>query len=140
MSKTDVAIVTEQRAGRLMPVPLKAGATVLQGTFAVIDKSGLALDSQNVGGADQICLGIWDNSAQNTGADGDVIAQVQRKAQFLMSNDSSDALTQADLGIKAFILDNQTVSKSDGNGSRALAGKFMGFDSRFTDYVWVEIE
>lgn len=140
MSKTDVAIVTERRAGQLMPVPLKAGATVLQGTFAVVDKVGLALDSKAIGGADQICLGVWDNSAQNTGADGDAIAQVQRKAQFLMSNDASDPITQADLGIKVFISDNQTVAKSDGTGTRSLAGKFMGFDSRFTNYVWVEIE
>ncbi|MBF7683920.1 hypothetical protein I2F27_11375 [Acinetobacter sp. B5B] len=140
MSKTDVAIVTEQRDGKFMPLPLKAGAGVLQGTFAVIDQAGFAIDSQSIGGANQTCLGIWDNSAQNTGADGDVLALVQRKKQFLMSNSSTDALTQADLGIQVFIEDNQTVAKSDGNGTRSLAGKFMGFDSQFTNYVWVEIE
>jgi hypothetical protein len=30
--------------------------------FAVVDASGYAIASEDVGGVDQICLGIWDHS------------------------------------------------------------------------------
>jgi hypothetical protein len=43
----------------------------------------LCIASEDVGGVDQICLGIWDHSAENTGAAGDVVACVRRKQQFL---------------------------------------------------------
>ena len=93
MAKTEVAIVTEMRVGILMPIPLAALALVLQGTFAVVDANGYAVASANVGGADQSCVGIWDNSAENTGANGDVVACVRRKQQFLVYNSATDPVT-----------------------------------------------
>lgn len=139
MSKTDVAIVTERRDGELIPIALKAGASVLQGTFAVVDITGYAIASTDVGGKDQFCLGIYDNSAENTGADGDVVALVQRKKQFLMSNSQVEPLTQAEIGTLVYIEDNQTVRKTSSNDEYSLAGIFMGFDSQFTNHVWVEL-
>lgn len=140
MAKTEQAIVTEIRCGSLMPVPLAALALVLQGTFAVVNANGFAVASAEVGGADQSCVGIWDHSAENTGADGDVVACVRRKQQFLVRNSVADPVTQADLGSAVFIEDNQTIAKTDGTGTRSLGGYFMGFDLQYPDCVWVEIE
>ncbi len=140
MAKTEVAIVTEMRVGILMPIPLAALALVLQGTFAVVDANGYAVASANVGGADQSCVGIWDNSAENTGANGDVVACVRRKQQFLVHNSATDPVTQSDLGATVFIEDNQTIAKTDGAGTRSLGGYFMGFDVQNPEFVWVEIE
>ena len=140
MAKTEQAIVTEIRCGSLMPVPLAALALVLQGTFAVVDANGFAVASAEVGGADQSCVGIWDHSAENTGADGDVVACVRRKQQFLVRNSAVDPVTQADLGAAVFIEDNQTIAKTDGTGTRSLCGYFMGFDLEYPEFVWVEIE
>lgn len=140
MAKTEVAIVTEMRVGILMLIPLAALALVLQGTFAVVDANGYAVASANVGGADQSCVGIWDNSAENTGANGDVVACVRRKQQFLVYNSVTDPVTQSDLGATVFIEDNQTIAKTDGAGTRSLGGYFMGFDVQNPEFVWVEIE
>ena len=140
MAKTEVAIVTEMRVGILMPIPLAALALVLQGTFAVVGANGYAVASANVGGADQSCVGIWDNSAENTGANGDVVACARRKQQFLVHNSATDPVTQADLGAAVFIEDNQTIAKTDGTGTRSLGGYFMGFDLQNPEFVWVEIE
>lgn len=139
MSKTEQAIITEWRDGELIPVPLLAAAIILQGTFAVIDNTGHAVASANVGGADQICLGIWDGSAENTGNDGDIEGLVRRHKQFLVRNSSTDPVALADFGVPVYIEDNQTVAKTDGAGSRSLAGRFMGFDAQYSDCVWVEI-
>lgn len=139
MAKTDVAIVTEMRDGQLIPVPLLATALILQGTFAVVDSTGFAIASENVGGVNQVTLGVWDHSAENTGVDGDVLGLVRRGKQFLFKNLTADAVTQAELGVNVYVADNQTVAKTDGAGSRSVAGKFMGFDTQYPDHVWVEI-
>lgn len=139
MTATTNAIVTEMRDGELMPVLLKAGATVLEGTLAIVGTDGYALDSTQAAGADKTCLGVWDNSAQNIGSDGDALALVRRNKQFLFANLTTDAVTQADLGEWVYVADNQTVAKTDGTGTRSVAGRFMGFDTQFDQHVWVEI-
>lgn len=140
MAKTETAIVTEMRCGTLMLVALALSTLVLQGTFAVVDASGYAISSEDVGGVDQICLGIWDHSAENTGAAGDVVACVRRKQQFLVRNSSTDPVTQAEFGSPIYIEDNQTIAKTDGTGTRSLGGRFMGFDVENPEFVWVEIQ
>lgn len=141
MTATKNAIVTEFRDGELMPVPLKAGAIVLQGTFALADATGFAIGSIAAVAGTQKCLGVWDHSSDNTdGEDGDRIATVRRNKQFLFANLSTDPLTQADLGVTVYVADNQTVAKTSDSDARPVAGKFMGFDTQYTDYVWVEIQ
>lgn len=141
MTATKNPIVTETRDGELVPVALKADAIILQGTFALVDVTGFAISSSEAAAANQKCLGVWDNSADNTGGvDGDRIACVRRKKQFLFANLSSDAVTQADIGATVYVADNQTIAKTSNTDARPIAGKFMGFDTQYTDYVWVEIE
>ncbi|WP_151710074.1 hypothetical protein [Acinetobacter brisouii] len=139
MTKTNIAIVTECRDGASIPIALLANALVLQGTFAVINADGYAIASTDVGGANQTCLGIWDHSAENTGADGEIIATANCNKQFLVRNSNTDPVNQTDLGNQVYIEDNQTVAKTDGTGTRSLAGRFMGFDTQYNDCVWVEI-
>ena len=132
-------IVTEMRDGELIPVPLKAGAVVLVGTFALVDDTGFAVASTAAIAATQKVVGAWDGSADNTtGEDGDVLATARRKKQFLFRNSKTDPVTQAQFGEDVFVEDNQTVAKTTGDGL-PIAGKFMGFDTQFTDCVWVEI-
>lgn len=132
-------IVTEMRDGELMPVPLKAGAVVLVGTFALVDDTGFAVASTTAIAATQKTIGVWDGSADNTaGEDGEVLATARRKKQFLFRNSKTDPVTQAQFGEDVFVEDNQTVAKTTGAGL-PVAGKFMGFDTQFTDCVWVEI-
>lgn len=139
MAHATTPIVTEWRDGDLIAVALAAGARVLQGTFAVIGNDGYAVASNAVGAADQICLGIWDNSAENNGQAGDVVALVSRHKQFLVRNSDSDPVTVADIGKSVYVEDNCTVAKTDGSGSRSIVGKLMAIDTTYQGYVWVEI-
>ncbi|QNX16038.1 hypothetical protein IC793_01050 [Acinetobacter seifertii] len=132
-------IVTEMRDGELMPVPLKAGAVVLVGTFALVDDTGFAVASTTAISATQKTIGVWDGSADNTaGEDGEVLATARRKKQFLFRNSKTDPVTQSQFGEDVFVENNQTVAKTTGAGL-PVAGKFVGFDTQFTDCVWVEI-
>lgn len=139
MTATTTPINTEYRDGILIPVALLASAIVLQGTFAVVGASGYALASADVGGADQKCIGIWEDDAENTGADGEEVCLARRNKQFLVANSSTDPVTQADLGAEVYVEDNQTVAKTDAAGTLSVAGRFMGFDTEYTTLVWVEI-
>ena len=83
-------------------------------------------------------MGAWDGSADNTtGEDGDVLATARRKT-ILIPQFKTDPVTQAQFGEDVFVEDNQTVAKTTGAGL-PVAGKCMGFDTQFTDCVWVEI-
>ena len=139
MTATTTPINTEYRDGILIPLALAASAIVLQGTFAVVGTNGYALASAAVGGEDQVCIGIWENDAENDGANGAALGLVRRNKQFLVSNSATDPVTQAELGSQIYIQDNQTVAKTDGAGTRSVAGRFMGFDTEYTTHVWVEI-
>lgn len=139
MTATTTPINTEYRDGTLFPVALAASAIVLQGTFAVVGANGFALASAAVGGANQLCIGMWSEDAENTGANGAAVGLVCRNKQFLVANSATDAVTQAELGSHIYIEDNQTVAKTDGTGTRSVAGRFMGFDTEYTTHVWVEI-
>lgn len=139
MTATTTPINTEYRDGILFPVALAASAIVLQGTFAVVGANGFALASSAVGGTDQVCIGIWEFDAENTGANGQANGIARRNKQFLVANSSTDPVTQAELGSQIYIQDNQTVAKTDGTGTRSVAGRFMGFDTEYTTHVWVEI-
>nr|DAE96207.1 MAG TPA: hypothetical protein [Caudoviricetes sp.] len=139
MTATTTPINTEYRDGILIPVALLASAIVLQGTFAVVGTDGYGLASADVGGNDQKCIGIWENDAENTGANGEAHGVVHRKKLYLVANSSTDPVTQADLGTEVYVEDNQTVAKTDAAGMLSVAGRFMGFDTEYTTHVWVEI-
>lgn len=140
MAKTEVAIVTEMKDAELIHVPLKANAVVLNGTFALVDATGHGVASSIAVATTQKCLGVWDASYDNTGgADGDRLALVRRKKAFLFKNLDSDAVAQADVGATVYVADNQTIAKTHNTNARPIAGTFIGFDTQFTDHVWVEI-
>ena len=57
-----------------------------------------------------------------------------RPSQFANSA-ATDAITLADIGKDCFIVDDQTVAKTDGSGTRSRAGRVFDVDA---DGVWVE--
>lgn len=139
MSGTNTSIKTEYRDGILIPVALGATVAVLMGTFAVVGADGYAVASANVGAADQTCIGIWEDDAENSGVAGATHGVVRRNKQFLVANSATDPVAQADMGQLAYIQDNQTIAKTDNSGVLPVAGAFMGFDLENPLYVWVEI-
>jgi hypothetical protein len=55
--------------------------------------------------------------------------------EFCWANSTAgDAIAQADVGNACYAVDDQTVAKTDGTGTRSVAGKIMAVDS---SGVWV---
>lgn len=133
------AITTERdtlrRDGNRAAYPVLAATKVLAGTLAVLTAAGYAQ-----GGAVATTLkavGVFDETVDNTaGASGDLKAPVRRDGWFRFANSAAaDAITIADIGNSCYVVDNQTVAKTDGTGARSVAGKIRDVDAVG---VWIE--
>lgn len=126
---------TQRRLGDRAAYPVLANTKVLAGTIAALTAAGYAQ-----GGATATTLkavGVFDETVDNSaGGSGDVKAQVRRDGWFRFANSAAgDAITIADIGNSAYIVDNQTVAKTDGTGARSVAGKIRDVDATG---VWIE--
>lgn len=115
-------------------VPVAAGALIYAGALVAANATGFATPGATA--ATLTYLGRADERVDNTGgADGAKRVMVRRKKSFKWANSGADPVTQASLGKLCYIVDDQTVAKTDGAGARSAAGKVIGLDA---DGVWVE--
>lgn len=109
----------------LLSVPMKAATKAFAGGLAVSD-AGYAAPGRTATGL--IALGVFrkdvDNSAGGAGA---VSADIERGAFPFHNSSAGDAIAQADLYQDVYIVDDNTVAKTDGSGTRSKAGRAIGF-------------
>ncbi|MDR5803409.1 hypothetical protein [Caballeronia sp. LZ001] len=126
---------TVNRAGLCFSYPAKAGIRFFAGAIAAIEvDSGLliaGIESKALKGA-----GIVQEQVDTTGGTDGVERVTIRRGQWRVANSAgADQLTLKDVGSPAFIVDDQTVAKTDGDGKRSLAGKVIDVEPAG---VWVE--
>jgi hypothetical protein len=71
------------------------------------------------------------------GQAGDKTVTVRPGIYAWANSSGGDAITQAQVGSDCYIVDDQTVAKTDGTGTRSKAGTVLAVDS---DGVWVLTE
>jgi len=125
---------------RILNAPVKAGAQIWQNGLVAL-KAGVAaaalvatsradLDATRV-------IGIAAASATGGAGDGDVRVDIDRGEAIAFANSGGgDAITLADVGNPAFVVDDQTVARTIGNGNRPIAGEIVDVDS---EGVWVAV-
>ncbi|MDH7802245.1 MULTISPECIES: hypothetical protein [unclassified Rhizobium] len=101
--------------------PVKGATTILQGAL-VVAENGLAVPGKTATGL--TILGVSEETVKNTGADGTKKVPF-RRGTFGFANHAADALAAGDIGKTAYVVDDQTVAKTDGTGTRSAAGKIM---------------
>lgn len=124
---------TLRRDGNQMEPPVAAATRIWAGAIVCINASGYA-----VPGATATTLkaaGVAEVRADNSaGAAGDIRVPT-RKGVFRFANSSSgDAIALTDIGATCFIVDDQTVAKTNGTNTRSAAGTVVDVDA---DGVWV---
>ena len=124
---------TIARRGDFLVVGVKAAARIYAGALVCLTAAGLAVPGsaspaiRGAGRAEQTV----DNSA---GQDGDLKIRIERGV-FLFGNLDADPVTAADIGHNAYVVDDETVAKTDGNGARGIAGLIVDVDDRG---VWID--
>lgn len=126
---------TERRAGNNFAFPMKGGIRIRLGTLVVLS-AGLALSGRT--GTGLVCVGIAEETVDNTsGMDGAQTIKVRSGALWRFDNSGgADQITLADVGKSAYIVDDQTVAKTDGGNARSVAGTVRDVD---TQGVWIAL-
>jgi hypothetical protein len=124
---------TPMKDGELVNVPVATGVTIYAGALVALNASGYA--TPGAVATTLTYLGRAEEQVVNAGANGAKTINVRRKKAFKWKNHGPDAVVQADLGKTCYIVDDETVAKTDGTATRSAAGKVVGLDS---DGVWVE--
>lgn len=125
---------TPFKDGELVAVPVAASAVIYAGALVVANASGFAAPGSVA--TTLTYLGRAEEAVNNTGgSNGDKTVLVRRKKAFKWKNHGADALVQADLGKTVYIVDDETVAKTNGGTTRSAGGKLVQFEA---DGVWVE--
>jgi len=111
----------------------KAAAKCYKGALIALN-SGYAAPGATATGrvAVGVCLETTDNTS---GADGALLVPI-RSGIFKFANHGADLVVTADHGKTCYIVDDQTVAKTDGAATRSAAGKVVLVES---DGVWILI-
>ena len=123
---------TKERAGDVFDFPIKANTTCYQGGIAVLD-AGYAAPGRAA--TTLIAVGRFEETAAAVVA-GDATARVKRGTFKFANSTAGDLIAQADVGADCYIVDDQTVAKTNGTSTRSRAGKIEAVDA---DGVWVQI-
>ncbi len=104
-------------------LPVKAGVQLFAGAIATMD-GGFAAPGRTA--LSLMAFGRCERGIDNRlGADGDVFVTVRCGAFGWANSAGADEITLADIGKDCFIVDDQTVAKTDGGGTRSRAGRVL---------------
>lgn len=126
---------TPRRASHEFSFPVEANTKIYGGALVCINSSGRA--TKGAVSTTLKCVGVADALADNSaGAAGAINVKTKRGTYKFGNSASSDLITLADIGASAYIVDDQTVAKTNGGSTRSVAGTIRDVES---DGVWIEI-
>lgn len=106
-----------------------AGAIVMRNASGYAAKGAVATTLIGVGRAEE--------RVNNTGSAGAADIKVREGIFRFGNSTSTDTITIAEIGKPCYVVDDQTVAKTDGTGTRSIAGFVYAVDSVG---VWVEFD
>lgn len=124
---------TPMMDGELIAVPVATAVKIYGGALVAANAAGYATPGATA--TTLTYLGRAESQVDNTaGANGAKTVNVRRGKAFKFKNSGADAVTQAELGKVCYIVDDETVAKTNGTATRSAAGIVLGVES---DGVWV---
>lgn len=127
---------TATRDGKKYAAPAAAAKKFFAGGLVMIDAAGNATPGAtalNLKKGGRMC----DTVDNLSGAAGAKTVEFE-KGLFRFNNSSAgDAITRAEIDTDAYVVDDQTVAKTNGGGTRSIAGKIKDLDAQG---VWILID
>lgn len=112
--------------------PLKGGVTIFAGGLTCLDADGWAVPGRTALGLKALGRAEARRSATTNG---ETSVRVRREVCQFANSAGGDAITRADIGNPAYIVDDQTVAKTNGGGTRSPAGTIRDVDA---GGVWID--
>lgn len=126
---------TQRRDVVVFADPMAASVKIFAGALVCLNAAGFA-----VPGSTSTTLkarGVAQEQVDNsTGAAGAQQVNTRRGCFPFANSAAADEITRADIGATAYIVDDQTVAKTNGTNTRSAAGVIRDVDSAG---VWVDI-
>lgn len=116
----------KSRRGEQFSRPMAAGARILQGAIVCLS---VGVATKGVTALNLVADGVALETVDNTGgAAGAKRIEVQPGFQYFANSTAGDLIALVDAGNDCFIVDDQTVAKTNGGGTRSRAGKVHDVD------------
>lgn len=127
--------LTPAREGHQYSYAAAAAKKFYAGAIVMVNASGYATPGATATGlvAAGRSTGLVDNSA---GAAGDLKVPVERGIFQYANSAAGDAIAVTDVGEMCYVVDDQTVAKTSGSGTRSRAGRIADVDAQG---VWVDM-
>jgi len=124
---------TPEKEGKILALPVGANKKIYAGALVVTNAGNAEPGSTAL---NLVAQGRADARADNTGGAAGAIKVPVRKGVFRFNNSAAaDLIAAADIGADCYIVDDQTVAKTDGGGTRSKAGRIFDVDAQG---VWVQ--
>lgn len=115
--------------------PVAAATRIFAGSLVCLNASGYAVPGSVA--TTLKARGVAQEQVDNSGGlAGDLNVETRRGVFHFANSSSTDEITIADIGNDCYIVDDQTVARTNGSNTRSIAGKIDSVDSLG---VWVEI-
>lgn len=124
---------TPERRGLNFGMPAAASKTFYRGAMVAVNAAGYATPGATA--TTLKGLGRVKGRVTSPGADGAVTVEYERGVFRFGNSADADLITRADIGATAYMVDDQTVAKTNGSNTRSPAGIIRDVD---TFGVWIE--
>lgn len=124
---------TKRRMSAIRTVPMKGATTIYGGGIVVVGSDGFARPAR-VATTDK-ALGRARKTVVNTGADGAETIDVETGCFAYANSSAGDLIARTDIGATAYLVDDETVAKTNGSNTRSAAGPIFDVDA---DGVWID--
>jgi len=126
---------TPQRDNKQFGFGVAAATKLWAGSIACLNASGFL--TKGAVATTLKTVGMVEETIDNTaGANGAVTGKVRRGLFRFANSAAGDLIALTDVGASCYIVDDQTVAKTNGSSTRSVAGVIRSVDA---DGVWVEI-
>lgn len=125
---------TKARSGDTLNLGAAAAKTFYKGALVALDANGDATPGATATTLKGLgrCKAPVDNAA---GQAGDKKVEIEKGVFRFANSAAADEITTAEIGADCYIVDDQTVAKTDGTATRSVAGKVFDVDA---GGVWVD--
>lgn len=126
---------TQRRNGDQCAYPVAAATKIWAGSIVCMSTAA-PYATKGITATTLRAVGLAEETADNTtGAAGAILVKVRHTGWYRFTNFATDLIALIDVGADCYIVDDQTVGKTNGGATRSIAGVVRDVDAAG---VWIE--